>query len=233
MHCSHRSYFDLLALGLGWGEFLVICLFPPASAPSLYASSYRLAWNTAQAARVLGRSMDSDEELALRGEVDEVDKATVGAKSRAIYNNAIFRMIVWLQEKMPRILTQDFVDGDCEEGGKLVRARVLEWLARAPEDSPIKWELFSPAVFKMYLASLVKSDGMKPGRSTYGTTRSSISHLFRIYEQRECVFSILVFFQFTLTIHSEQTIEWKAVLEKHFKGKVAFLMACACCSHCC
>ena len=118
MHCSHRSYFDLLALGLGWGEFLVICLFPPASAPSLYASSYRLAWNTAQAACVLGRSMDSDEELALRGEVDEVDKATVGAKSRAIYNNAIFRMIVWLQEKMPRILTQDFVDGDCEEGGE-------------------------------------------------------------------------------------------------------------------
>jgi len=84
----------------------------------------------------------------LENEVSNIRSNTVAANSRNIYRNSSTRMLVWLLENKPYLLTEDFISLTSNHLPSQLKITVQSLLDRAPLHEPLKWHLFTHATEK-------------------------------------------------------------------------------------
>jgi hypothetical protein len=57
------------------------------------------------------------------------------------------------------------------------------WVKEKRQPAPLQFDLVTAPMIQRYLVGLRKKDGSKPGKSTYGTARSSVRFLYTTYKQ--------------------------------------------------
>ncbi len=118
----------------------------------------------------------------LEAEVLEINKLVVASSSRTIYLSHIVRFVLWLLENKPTLISDELLPELQASTDK--RKLLKDFIGNAPRlPGPIKFPEVQARDFCLWLASLEKSDGKKPGKSLYSSARSSFFHLFVIYKQ--------------------------------------------------
>jgi len=108
---------------------------------------------------------------------------TVATISKNIYRNSSTRMLVWILENKPYLLTEEFIGLTSKKLSPFaVKKTVKSLLDGAPLHEPLKWHLFMAPEFMTCIASLKKPEGEKPGYLTYNTHRAALFNLFRDYK---------------------------------------------------
>lgn len=95
----------------------------------------------------------------LENEVSNIRSNTVAANSRNIYRNSSTRMLVWLLENKPYLLTEEFISLTSNHLPSQLKITVQSLLDRAPLHEPLKWHLFTAPEFMTWVVSLKKPDG--------------------------------------------------------------------------
>lgn len=114
----------------------------------------------------------------LNNEVREIRDNAVAASSRLIYVNSSAKMLRWMRQHRPELLTQGFMDAVPAEAPQRL---YVEHLKQAPDTPPIHFNDISAHDFIQWILTLRKPDGTKPGISSYNTHRSALVNLFRSY----------------------------------------------------
>ncbi|KAG6955980.1 hypothetical protein JG688_00011640 [Phytophthora aleatoria] len=116
----------------------------------------------------------------LNEQVQIVRSNTVNSKSKSVYLYGIVKYILWLHANKPdivdpslRILLSSVVAEDDDEAYKQKQQDV---------QSPVNPLVAEVNDFECFLMSLRKKDGKSPGKSVYSSMRSSLFHLYRLYD---------------------------------------------------
>ncbi|KAF1777862.1 hypothetical protein GQ600_25081 [Phytophthora cactorum] len=116
----------------------------------------------------------------LNEQVQIVRSNTVNPKSKSVYLYGIVKYILWLHANKPdivdpslRILLSSVVAEDDDEAYKQ---------KKQIRQSPVNPLVAEVNDFECFLMSLRKKDGKSPGKSVYSSMRSSLFHLYRLYD---------------------------------------------------
>lgn len=118
-------------------------------------------------------------------EVEAVLDKHVKDSSKNTYCAPAARFLCHVAAKEENVITAPFraaLDAAEGEAGRFEVART--WIKEKRQPAPINFDLVSATVIQRYLVGLRKSDGSKPGKSTYATARSSVRFLFTLYKAR-------------------------------------------------
>lgn len=130
-------------------------------------------------------SSDEDEDMQdylgnLAGDVRAVRSNTIGGGSRKGYRTSSAKMISWFYQHKREIREEAFIEavvGD-DRTRAMTEAGILETLA-ASDIPPINFTTFKAQDFMLWIVSLRKNNGEKPGKATYDSHRSALFNLFR------------------------------------------------------
>ncbi len=122
----------------------------------------------------------------LQQQVDAIGEKVVREQSKGIYMGAAAKFLFFLREHLPERLTATFgramrhiPDGATE---KVVLAAIKAYLKAQPRrPAPVVFENVTANDVQLWMTSLRKRSGEPAGKSTYGTSRSAVLHLFRMY----------------------------------------------------
>jgi hypothetical protein len=132
-------------------------------------------------------------EEALQAEVAAIRANTVSPKSRDTYRRSSSRFLLWCYEKKRTLLTQQFINTFEEHIPPRKRviaiASTQKWIkiyleGSTSETPPIKFQALKAEDFMMWIVTLKKRDGSKPGNSAYSTHRAALFNLFRDHKVR-------------------------------------------------
>ncbi|ETN18946.1 hypothetical protein PPTG_04389 [Phytophthora nicotianae INRA-310] len=125
----------------------------------------------------------------LNNEVQMVRNNTVNAKSKSVYLYGIIKYVLWLHDHKPgvvepslRALLDTVATDDTTEAYKQKQSHVKLYVESDRREPPLDLVDSNVHDFECFLMSLRKKDGKKPGKSLYGSMRSSIFHLYRLYD---------------------------------------------------
>jgi hypothetical protein len=125
-------------------------------------------------------TMETIERELLEHQVDDVRANTVSSSSRTIYMNSATKFIEWLVANNTSLLTDEFLSQIAHAHNVVAFTR--QWLSGAPSNPPIRFAQLTAREFFVWIVSLKKSDGTRPGYSTYNTHRAALFNLFRDYQ---------------------------------------------------
>ena len=123
------------------------------------------------------------EELAeYESMVDTIRQNTVSQSSRTVYLSSSSRLIMWLLQNKPDLVTDDFKDSFSEENPP-TQKKIVAYLQHAPNNPhPIHFERISARDFVTWLVTLQTRNG-DPSYSSYNSHRTAFFNLFRNYHQ--------------------------------------------------
>src|SRR3989338_9900293 len=97
----------------------------------------------------------------------------------------MYRLIRWIFSNKNDLITPDLREAmSAAELAELPRKFIQDFLISAPERPPISFDQFDMKDFQCYLVSLRKDDGSHPSKSVYDSARTSLKHLFEIYNRQ-------------------------------------------------
>ena len=114
---------------------------------------------------------NSENEMeALELEVGFIRANTISQNSRVLYLNSSVKFLSWLFDKKRNLLTEEYLRElnllQTDKGLSSIKA-VKHLLSRAPLIPPIRFNIFLAKDFMVWIASLKKPNGSKPGKSAY------------------------------------------------------------------
>ncbi len=126
---------------------------------------------------------DESELDELDERVDEINRNTVGAKSRRVYLGKQVALLLWLDKSKRRLLNDEFVElVGRDEKKQLDVKRMKDIVLAALPPAPLHFDDIKSRTLQRFIISLNKRDGSSVGSSTHNTTRSAIHDLYRSYD---------------------------------------------------
>ena len=116
----------------------------------------------------------------LESEVADLRANVVKKVSRGIYSNSLIKFLAWLYENKREILTPECASGADTAVNKRNYFKTV--LKNPVTDPPVRFELITAELFMLWIVSLRKKDGNKPGSSSYGSHRAGLFNLFRDFK---------------------------------------------------
>ena len=114
----------------------------------------------------------------LESEVADLRANVVKKVSCGIYSNSLIKFLAWLYENKREILTPECASGADTAVNKRNYFKTV--LKNPVTDPPVRFELITAKLFMLWIVSLRKKDGNKPGSSSYGSHRAGLFNLFVI-----------------------------------------------------
>ncbi|ETP39256.1 hypothetical protein F442_13275 [Phytophthora nicotianae P10297] len=125
----------------------------------------------------------------LNDEVQMVRNYTVNAKSKSVYLYGIIKYVLWFHDHKPgvvepslRALLDTVTTDDTTEAYKQKQSHVKLYVECDRREQPLDLVDSNVHNFECFLMSLRKKAGKKPGKSLNGSMRSSLFHLYRLYD---------------------------------------------------
>ena len=114
-------------------------------------------------------------------EVDELGQYNIYRRTRVMYRNSSAKFIVWLKQNCPSLIHPDYIDFITNSESQQTPLKMARaFLSGLPQTgNPINFELVTARIFLMWMVSLRKADGAKPGTGVFKTHRSALFNLFR------------------------------------------------------
>lgn len=110
-------------------------------------------------------------------EVANIQNQMVSDETRTIYINSLVSFLQYMFVNQPSSVL------NLANNNQLLKASLKDFLQTSLQspnpDDPIHFELFNLNVFLGFLTTLRKSNGSRPGYSTYNSHRSALNHLFK------------------------------------------------------
>jgi hypothetical protein len=126
----------------------------------------------------------------LTRKVQGLRKKTVSDSSRSQYDGHQIKFIRWIWDFKPDILSSHFRDlaqNYIESSEREKKEFIQEYLSRAPDDPPLRFDILTSDVFMCWIVSLRKNDGSRPGYDSCNSKRAALYDLHRRYRARMSV----------------------------------------------
>ena len=129
--------------------------------------------------------VDVDAGRAARdADVEAILDKHVKAKSKETYYGPASRFLLYACANEVAAASESFRVAMAAADNEKARAALAKaWVKEKKQPAPLQFNLVTAPVIQRYLVGLRKKDGSKPGKSSYGTARSSVRFLFTTYKQ--------------------------------------------------
>ena len=127
---------------------------------------------------------DDDDDDQLRPEIKRIKQNSEESKTCGLYLNYLIKFIQWLIERRsPIILTNALREAIHPATNVSDRAAIKSILEKAPEHCFLDLSQITDELVGLWVVSLLKRSKYHLGASVLTSVRSSLTHLYRLYNQ--------------------------------------------------